>query len=90
MSDKTKPGTIILGGERYACTLLKIVERDGQGRPRSLTVLFDDESTTIKGGEHFLAAYIHAGSLAPQRERDDATRRAMEEAKDPLKRRGSS
>lgn len=68
MSGKGRPGAVVLSGERYVCTLLKIVERDGKGRPRSLTVLYDEETTTLRGGEHFLAVYIHEPSLQPKRD----------------------
>ena len=57
MAKSSKPGAIIVGGERWGATVLQVVDRDPDGSPRTLRLLRDDESVKVEGGEEFFVVY---------------------------------
>jgi hypothetical protein len=66
---KKKPGAIIVAGERWPVHLLRVVDRDPDGAPRTLVVCRDDEAIKVDGttglvndGENvFFTVYGHPG-----------------------------
>jgi hypothetical protein len=44
---------VAVKGKRYWFTVLMVLERDAQGRPKRVECLYDTDHTKIVGGEHF-------------------------------------
>ena len=67
MAGRSKPGVVLIVGERYIATVFRIDEKDSFGRPRKLTMIADkEESIDLKAGSReFLVAYVAAHMLAP-------------------------
>lgn len=58
---KTRPSVIqVAGGKKLHLTVLKVLERNPDGSPRTFELLRDDESTNIEGGENFWLVYAPA------------------------------
>ena len=53
------PARIHIEGQgTYVPVVMKIQTKDEQGRPEDLTLVPDDRSVEIVGGEEFLIAYV--------------------------------
>lgn len=65
---ENKPRIIVLGGERYHATVFKIQTRYENGIPEDCTLLHDNITVEVVGGEAFLIAYVSERMLRP---RDD-------------------
>lgn len=63
---KARPQTREIRGKLYELVVLKVLERDAQGRPSKFECGYDDSVFKIDGGEDFITAYIHQDSLAPR------------------------
>lgn len=55
--------------EAYKLVVMKVEEKDEYGIPRKLTILFDNESIKIDGGEEFITGYIMEVMTKPESER---------------------
>jgi len=52
-----KPEKVIVDGEKYTATVMRIDEKDQHGRPRKLTLIPDDETVHINEGNQFMIVY---------------------------------
>lgn len=50
--------TRTIRNETYILVVLRVIERDGHGRPSKCEVGFDDSVFKIKGGEEFITAWV--------------------------------
>lgn len=55
---KKKPAGISVAGEEFEATVFLIHTKDEHGRPKLCTVLHEEQSIDIAGGEEFLVAYV--------------------------------
>lgn len=44
---------VSIRGKRHKYLVLKVLDRDASGRPKTVECLYDEDSTRIEGGEHF-------------------------------------
>jgi len=59
VADK-KSMRIQIGKEKYVATVLKVNERDVQGRPLRCEIVHDDRTVKLEGGEEFIIVYMRA------------------------------
>ena len=56
-----RPSVIqVAGGKKLHCTVLKVLERNEDGSPRTFELLRDDESTDVEEGTAFWIVYAPA------------------------------
>ncbi len=53
-------------GDDYVLVVLKVLEKDGFGRPSKCQVGYDDTTFKLEGGEEFVTAWMSAGAAEPQ------------------------
>ena len=62
-----KPGRIVVRGETFAAVVFRVEEWDDQGRPRRMSVYYNEERIDIsEGSREFLVAYVNEASLKPK------------------------
>lgn len=61
----SKQQTRTIGGKDYFLVVLKVLERDGQGRPIKFHCGYDDSVFQLSGDEEFITAFVYAKSCAP-------------------------
>jgi len=56
-----KPGSRrTIRGDDHTCVLLEIHERDAQGRPKRVTVHYDDDTVDVTKQPEFMTAWVPA------------------------------
>ena len=48
----------IIGGKSYQLVIGKVESKDTLGRPKSVTIIYDEESVDLKGGEEFVTLWM--------------------------------
>lgn len=70
MPKQKRPGAIIVAGERWPTHVLRVVERDSDGNPRTFRVLRDDETAELSddpGQNMFFVIYGPPGMTPPRK-----------------------
>lgn len=53
-------------GERYNPMVMQVVERDPDGKPRTLRLLYPEESVSTENEPEFIVGFIKPKVLVPQ------------------------
>lgn len=51
-------------GKPYKLVLLKVIDRDSQGRPSQCVIGYDDEVFTLEQGDEFITGFVPAELVA--------------------------
>jgi hypothetical protein len=61
--------TRTIGGKDYKLVVLRVLERDAQGRPSKVELGHDDAVFKVEDGMEFFTAYVFADSVKPNPKR---------------------
>ena len=51
-------------GKPYRLVLIKVLSRDGQGRPSECVIGYDETEFTLEGGEVFITGFVPVDQVA--------------------------
>jgi len=63
MGAPKKPGLISVGKDKYRATVLRVLQKDIEGRPWKVEFVHDEKTVMLEGGEEFIIVYVHEQSL---------------------------
>lgn len=63
MSDKNSVENVYPNGERYKLVVGLIHSKDEKGRPKLITLIHDEQTINLAGGEEFVTLYLPAKML---------------------------
>ena len=64
----SKPRVIEVYDDRFIATVMQVLERDEEGRPRVLRAMYEGETAKLEGGEEFTVAYVNEVMLIREAE----------------------
>lgn len=58
-------------GEKYAATVMQVMERDPDGKPRTLRLLYPEEKVSTLNEPEFIVGFVKPKVLEPQHEKSN-------------------
>lgn len=58
-------------GEKYAATVMQVVEKDADGKPRMLRLLYPEEKVSAENEPEFIVGFIKPRVLEPSPEKSN-------------------
>lgn len=59
-----KPGLISVAGEKYRATVIRVFDKDKDGRACQCMIVHDDATIKISDGDQFIIAFVPVHALA--------------------------